>query len=227
MSVSKSGPILVVATHPDDETLGCGGTVLKHKQAGKEVFWLVVTTIPESNTVLAPQREARKREIEAVAAAYGFDGVEQLGLPTTELDRIPLGEMMGIFSNVLSRINPHTVYLPFSGDIHSDHRLTFETAYGALKTFRLPSVRRVLMMETISETEFAPPSPMNAFVPNVFVNIDEFLEEKIRIMGVYAGEMGKRPFPRCPENIRAQATFRGCTAGCRYAEAFMLLKEIQ
>jgi LmbE family N-acetylglucosaminyl deacetylase len=82
------------------------------------------------------------------------------------------------------------------------------------------------MMETLSETEFAPSRFTDAFIPNMFVDITEFIERKIEIMNVYRNEVGKHPFPRSEKNIRALATLRGATAGCKYAEGFVILKEI-
>ena len=81
-------------------------------------------------------------------------------------------------------------------------------------------------METLSETEFAPSTKEDSFVPNMFVDITDFIDRKIEIMKIYKGEFDDHPFPRSERNIRALATFRGATAGCEYAESFMMLKEI-
>jgi LmbE family N-acetylglucosaminyl deacetylase len=82
------------------------------------------------------------------------------------------------------------------------------------------------MYETISETEFAPPLCCNAFIPNSFSDISEYIERKISIIKIYDDQLGEHPFPRSIENIKALATFRGATSGVKYAEAFMILKEI-
>jgi LmbE family N-acetylglucosaminyl deacetylase len=94
------------------------------------------------------------------------------------------------------------------------------------KSFRYPFVKQVLMYECISETEFAPALSENAFLPNYFVDITEFMDKKNQIMGIYSSEVGEHPFPRSIENIKALAHFRGATAGVKYAEAFQLLKYI-
>ena len=82
------------------------------------------------------------------------------------------------------------------------------------------------MMETLSETEFAPSPKEDSFIPNMFVDITDFIERKIEIMKIYKSEIGACPFPRSERNVRALATFRGATAGCEYGESFMILKEI-
>lgn len=218
--------VLVVAVHPDDETLGCGGTILRHKEAGDKVHWLILTAMAEEYGY--PEQEIQKRagEIKKVANLYGFDGVDELNLPPANLDYIPLKDIISSVSEVLNRIRPNILYLPFQGDVHSDHRIAFEAAYGCTKTFRAPFLKRILMMEIISETEFAPATQSPAFVPNVFVDVTNFMDRKLEIMKAYSSEMDEHPFPRSERNIRALATFRGARAGCTYAESFMLLEEL-
>lgn len=218
--------VLVVAVHPDDETLGCGGTLLKHKKSGDKIFWLIVTSMKSKNGFSQERIRCRDREITKVAGLYGFDGVYRLDLPAVELDRISRDALIKSIGAVFHKVKPNTVYLPFMGDAHSDHRVVFDAAYSCTKVFRYPSIKKVLMMETISETEFAPCTSKNSFRPNYFSDITKFLRKKIGIMKVFKGEMGKHPFPRSAKNIESLATFRGGVSGCAYAEAFMLLKEI-
>ncbi|MBK9161513.1 MAG: PIG-L family deacetylase [Nitrosomonadales bacterium] len=214
--------ILVVAVHPDDETLGCGGTLLRHRAAGDEIHWLIVTEA--GNDAL---RQRRTGQIGQVGQAYGFAGIHTLGFPTTRLDQLETGVLVGGIAKIVEAVAPEIIYLPFAYDIHSDHRLVFEAAYSCTKVFRYPSVRRVLMMETPSETDFSPALPGQGFTPNVFVDIADHFDKKMAIAGIYGDEMGAHPFPRSLEGMRALATVRGAAAGCKYAEAFMLLKEIR
>lgn len=105
-------------------------------------------------------------------------------------------------------------------------RIVFEAAHSCTKPFRYPFIKSVFMMETVSETEFASKIKDSIFIANHFVDITDFMERKLAIFMVYRSEGGKHPFPRSAENIKALATFRGANAGCRYAEAFMVMKEI-
>lgn len=214
--------ILVVAVHPDDETLGCGGTLLKHKASGDEVHWLICTTLDTKHDYF----EKRKKEIEKVAKAYDFDSVHNLRLKTMHVDEYTMSELIEKISNVVTKIEPSIVYFPFKGDVHSDHRKIFEVAYSCTKSFRYPFIKKIYMMEALSETEFAPSMKEDSFIPNVFVDISEFMDKKIEIMKTYEHEMAPHPFPRSARNLRALGTFRGATAGCEYAESFMLLKEV-
>lgn len=219
--------ILVVAVHPDDETLGCGGTLLRRKAEGEKLHWLIATALGGTGAKADAARKRRDGEIAKVSRRYGFKTVVRLGYETTRLDQAPSGELVGALSQAIERLEPHTVYLPFQGDAHSDHRILFEAGWAATKVFRHPSVKEVLMMETISETEFAPPLPGRAFQPNVLVDIGRHLDGKLAAMREYRGEMGKPPFPRSERGIRALASLRGAMAGCEYAEAFMLLRRCE
>jgi len=218
--------VLVVATHPDDETLGCGGTLLKHKANGDSVDCLVVTSIKEENGFAASVVGARRQEIKTASSMYGFDSVYDLDFSTMQLDSIPFSRLISSISDVLREVEPNIVYLPFKSDVHTDHQIAFKAAYSCTKTFRCPSIKKIVMMETLSETEFAYSTKENSFIPNMFVDVTDFIDRKIEIMNIYKNEIGPHPFPRSERNIRALATFRGATAGCEYAESFMILKEI-
>ncbi|NQT06204.1 MAG: PIG-L family deacetylase [Candidatus Omnitrophica bacterium] len=218
--------VLILAVHPDDETLGCGGSLLKHKKKGDKIYWLIATSIKSEQGFKKDEIARRDKEIKSVANMYGFEAVKMLDIPTTQVKEFPKQEMVKSISTVFKAIKPNILYLPFNGDVHSDHKVIFEAAYSCTKTFRYPFLNKVLMMETISETEFAPPTKDSVFVPNYFVDISEFIAKKIEIMKIFKNEIGRHPFPRSVKNIKTLATFRGATAGFKYAESFMVLKEL-
>ena len=137
-----------------------------------------------------------------------------------------MNELVAKISSVIDRIKPNIIYLPFKGDVHSDHKYIFDAAYSCTKVFRYPFIKKIYMMETLSETEFSFCINEGNFFPNVFVDISNVMDKKIEIMNIYENEIGDHPFPRSEKNIRALATFRGATSGCDYAESFMLVKEI-
>lgn len=215
--------ILVVAVHPDDETLGCGGTLLKHKANGDRIHWLICTETNKDNAFY----QTRTEEIQQVATLYNFDSVHQLGLKTMQVDEYSMSELIQKISAVINEVKPDEIYLPFKGDVHSDHRKIFEAAYSCTKSFRYPFIKRLLMVETLSETEFAPSTKEDAFIPNIYVDIGTYFEKKLAIMQVFESEIAEHPFPRSLKNLEALATLRGATADCEYAESFMLLKEIR
>lgn len=222
-----SKKVLVIAVHPDDETLGCGGTILKHINEGDEVFWLTITSV--KNATNYPVHIIRKRaeEILIVKQQYGFTNSFHLEFTTTKLEEYSKGELINAISSVISDVKPKIIYAQHPGDAHSEHKATFDAVYSCTKSFRYPYIKEVYTMETLSETEFSAPYIQNVFTPNYFVDISPFLQKKIEIMNIFTSEIGEHPYPRSNRNIKALATLRGAQAGVNYAEAFMCLKYIR
>lgn len=218
--------LLVIAPHPDDEILGCGGTLLRRKAEGAELGWLIVTRMSVESGWESAVVERREAEVARVTHAVGFSRVFNLGLPPAQLDRVPMSELVAAVSTVFKEFEPEEVYLPHREDVHTDHRAVFDAAAACSKWFRYPSVRRVLTYETLSETEFGLASG-GTFSPNVFVDVSGYLDRKLDIMAFYASEVGEFPFPRSMDAIRALAALRGAASGFRAAEAFQLLRERQ
>ena len=214
--------VLVFAVHPDDETLGCGGSLLRYKANGDSIHWLICTTVDEDHSVFS----TREKEIETVSNLYNFDSVHNLRLKTMRVDEYSISELIKMISKVINDVKPNIIYLPFKSDVHSDHRKIFEAAFSCTKSFRYPFIKKIYMFETLSETEFAPSTQQDNFVPNTFVDISPFMDKKIEIMKIFKSEINEHPFPRSEKNIKALATYRGASCGCEYAESFMLLKEI-
>lgn len=218
--------VAVLAPHPDDETLGCGGTLLRHRANGDACHWILVSEMTAAAGFSSARMAAREKEIQQVAAAYEFQGVHRLGFPTASLETLPLGDLISRLGSLLADIQPHTIYIPAPEDVHSDHRVVFSAASSCLKWFRRPGIQRILAYETLSETDFSLGRSATAFAPNVFAEITNWLNKKIDIMRLYSGELQPHPFPRSETSIRSLAALRGAQSGCQAAEAFMLLKEI-
>ena len=223
MDSSKS--ILVIAPHPDDETLGCGGTLLRHISAGDKVYWLICTKIRECHGFTNERIEKRTKEIDLVSNMYRFTGYKQLDFNTTELDQVPRNILIQQISEYVNQVEPHTIYLPYRNDVHTDHAYVFDSSVACTKSFRYPFVKKVCVYETLSETEFGMRTDDSGFKPNMWVDITKYLNRKIEIMNIFESELGEHPFPRSTMNIRALATYRGATSGCISSEAFMILKE--
>jgi LmbE family N-acetylglucosaminyl deacetylase len=218
--------VIIISAHPDDETLGAGGTILKHKENGEEIHWLIVTNVFESEGFSKERVLSRKQEIEEVSKLYSFNKVYNLDYPTMKLNDTILFELVNKISHIFQELEPEIIYVMNRSDAHSDHRIVFDAVMSCTKSFRYPYVKKVLMYECLSETEFAPILPERVFQPNYFVNISDFLDKKIEIMKIFDSELGEHPFPRSIKNIEALATYRGATIGVNYAEAFQLIKFI-
>jgi LmbE family N-acetylglucosaminyl deacetylase len=218
--------VLVVAPHPDDELLGCGGTLLRYASEGVTLGWLIVTGMNESYGWDVKRINERAIEIQKVQRALGIqaENLYQLDLPPAGLDSLPLSDVIGKISEVFSDFQPDEVFLPHPGDVHSDHRVCFEAAMACTKWFRYPSVKRVLTYETVSETD-ANLDVTKSFQPSVFFEITDTLDRKWELLQLYKSEMKDFPFPRSEKTIRSLAHLRGSQAGYEAAEAFCLLRE--
>lgn len=220
--------VLVIAPHPDDESLGCGGALLRlmRERPDTELHWAIMTRMPTDGPWSPEQAARREEEIAAVAARLGVARVHRAGFPAARLDTVPMADLVAVLSTIMAEVEPDTVFAPWRHDVHTDHRYVFDAASACVKSFRRPSVRTVLAYETLSETEFALDPSAGAFRPNLWIDISDDLEAKIELLGLYAGEMGQFPFPRSREAVEALARLRGATAGVAAAEGFMLLKGV-
>jgi N-acetylglucosamine malate deacetylase 1 len=216
---------LVVSPHFDDETLGAGGTILKYKNAGHKFFWLNITNKKEEFGYKKTEVKSRNDEIKKVLKKYSPAGFYDLGLKPTGIDLHPISHLMEKITKIIAETKPNTVILPFDNDIHSDHKIISDILLSCTKTFRHSCIKKILMMEILSETNVA--SAGKVFHPDYFVDITDYLNKKIDIMKIYKGELKSHPFPRSTESIKALAVLRGSQAGCRYAEGFKTVKIIE
>ena len=223
MKNTKKQNVLVIAVHPDDETLGCGGTLLKHAFEGDLIHWLLITNITEAKGYPKNTIKKRAKEISDVAAAYGFSSVTNLDYEPIKLGSIPFEALVNNISDRIGSIKPGIIYVNYHSDVHSDHQIVFKATISASKNFRHPFIIKIAMYETLSETEFAPPHVDISFQPNYFVNIDNFIDKKCEIMKIYKTELMNDPYPRSLRTIRSLAQLRGSRAGFNYAEAFSVL----
>jgi LmbE family N-acetylglucosaminyl deacetylase len=219
---------LVIAPHPDDEILGCGGLLLRRIAEGVRVGWVIMTSIHADDGWDAEQVSDRQLEIVNVAEGIGLrpDDVFNLGIPSTKLDQYPRAELVRKLSGVFDAFKPNEVLTPHSGDVHSDHEVTAQVVSACTKWFRHPSVKRVLAYETLSETGLNVIAG-NIFTPNFFVDISPWLERKLALLRIYESEVGDFPFPRSEQAVRALAEVRGASSGFDAAEAYELLREIR
>ena len=211
--------VLFISVHPDDETLGCGGTIFKHANQNDDLYWLILGYSKEF--ILQ-----RTNQIKDIAQEYQFSKTYRLGFPTTKLHTIDFSVIIDKIFSVIQEIKPEIIYTVNRSDIHTDHQVAAKAIMSCTNSFRNPFIKSILMYECISETEIAFPLPENMFIAHVYSDISNFLERKIEIMKKYESELQAPPLPRSIDNIRALARFRGATVSVQYAEAFMLLREV-
>lgn len=216
--------ILVVSPHMDDETFGAGGTMLKYAQAGEQVYWLNISNAKTEYGYPQELVDRRQRQRAQIGGELGVYEAIDLKWRPSGLSEYPEGEAISKIGEIIQKIEPEILITTFPNDIHSDHEAVFRWVKPFSKSFRFPKLKRFLLMETVSETDFALGKP---FAPNLLVDISEQMEDKLRLLKIYDTELGEPPFPRSLEHVRALAACRGAVAGTRYAEAFMILREIE
>lgn len=219
--------VLIVAPHPDDETLGCGGTICRLVEDGWLVHWLIVTDMACSENYTADQICTRQTEIEKVAGLYGFTSVSQLPFAPAKLDETPKRLLISEVIDVLEKIRPVEIYIPYRNDAHNDHEAVFDAVIAAAKSFRRPYIARIYAYEVISETDFGFKPEDGGFRPNVFVDITKFLDKKLSILEVFESEVAEFPFPRSRLAVESLARLRGSQCNSMAAESYMLIKEIR
>ena len=223
MPVTRS--ILAISAHPDDETLGCGGGLLRHQSLGDELHWLVVTD-PWPPMFEKDWIKQRELEIEAVAKAYGMSSCHRAGLQATKLDSVSLGAVIQSIRRVLDEVQPDIIYVVHRGDVHSDHRVTFDATIAATKPFRSKRSTSIFSYECPSSTNMAAPLVGNVFLPQVYCDVSNFIEQKLEILSIYESEVFPPPHPRSLDAVRALARYRGSTISADYAESYSLIRDV-
>jgi LmbE family N-acetylglucosaminyl deacetylase len=215
--------VIIVSAHPDDEVLGVGGALIRHREQKDELHWIIATNVYTEQGFSQERVDSRQDEIATVASQLKMK-VHQLDFRTMTLTYEDLLKLVPEISEIFQQVKPEMIYVLNRSDAHSDHRVLFDAVMACTKSFRHPYIREVLMYECLSETEFAPALPEKVFLPNCYIDVSDQMEEKLELMRVYESELGEHPFPRSERNIRALATFRGASCGVNYAEAFQILK---
>jgi len=218
--------VCVVSAHPDDEVLGCGGTLLKHRKAGHELSWLIATTMTLANGWTGEQIARRNSEISQVVDGLGIADTARLDIPAGEIDLVGRRHLVSTLSQAILRLRPDVLYFPWLGDIHSDHQVLGEAVLAATKTFRVNCIRTLLSYETLSETNFSYGRNVEPFSPNWYVDISEYLLQKKEILSIYQDQLGDHPFPRSLDAVASLALLRGTEVGVAAAEAFRLHRHI-
>jgi LmbE family N-acetylglucosaminyl deacetylase len=219
--------ILVVAAHPDDEVLGCGGTIARYAAAGDDVNILIVAEGATSRDDTNSEMVAALKQCAAKAALMlGAKPPIMLGLPDNRLDSMDRLDVIKAIERHIEEIGPNTVYTHHGGDLNIDHRIVYEAVITACRPVPGSSVRQIFSFETVSSTEWATPSIGHAFSANHYVQISDQMETKIRAIQAYETEM--RPFPhaRSLESVKTVARLRGSQVGVEEAEAFQTELEI-
>ncbi len=221
--------ILVVAAHPDDELLGVGGTVRRLSDEGNEVYALIMA---EGITSRSDKREesdfneldALKEDSRKACETVGYKDVEFCGLPDNRMDSLDLLDVIKKLTPYIEKYSPEIIFTHHHGDLNIDHRITNEAVLTCTRPMLGEKVRKIYAFETPSSTEWNY-NYTEPFTPNVYYDITQTVDFKIKGMDCYKSERREYPHPRSGEALEALAKMRGSQCGFEKAEAFMLLRE--
>ena len=222
--------ILVVAAHPDDEVLGCGGVLASHAAKGDTVHVLIVAEGATSRDsrrapdARGPELAALKAAASRAAAVIGTKAPRLLGLPDNCLDTLPLLDVIRPVEAVVEAVAPEIVYTHHAGDLNVDHRIVHQAVVTACRPLPNSPVRAIYAFETVSSTEWQ--TSGDTFRPHRWVDVEPFLRCKLRALEAYAAEMRPFPHPRSFEAVEALARVRGASVGLAAAECFMVVREL-
>lgn len=203
--------VSIIAPHCDDETLGCGGLLIKLKKK----------KIPASVIFISENKSDKLDAIlKKIKKKYNLNKIYRLGYKPTFLDISNKNTLIEKIKKILINFRTSDLYLPNPDDIHTDHYHAFKASLSASKWFRNKYIKKILIYETLSESEIL---SLKAFTPNLYININNEITDKINVMKLYKSEIKSFPFPRSATSINSLAKFRGSSCGFKYAEAFKLI----
>jgi LmbE family N-acetylglucosaminyl deacetylase len=226
--------ILVIASHPDDEILGCGGTIARLSEENNRVHLMILAEgltsrqdrrdREEKNSEIDDLRLAAKKAAEIV----GAQSIELLDFPDNRMDSVDMLDVIKTIEKKINTIKPEIIFTHFPGDLNIDHRITADAVITAIRPLPEQIVKEVYFFEVPSSTDYQVYSNFNTFQPNVYFSLDENqIAKKIQALGTYKSEMRAFPHSRSEENVRNLAAVRGASVGKIFAEAFMLGRSIR
>jgi LmbE family N-acetylglucosaminyl deacetylase len=221
--------VMAIVAHPDDEIIGLGGTLAKHVKSGDEVKVVILgdgkTSRYNQYAVIDPvQKEESDQETTAALKALGVFDFIKTTLPDNRFDSLPLLDIVKIVSEQIQSFQPEIVYTHYYGDLNIDHQLTAEAVIIATRPIEY-AAKKLLLFETLSSTEMSGPRNTHAFLPNVFINISNEIDQKLEAINCYQSELREFPHPRSLKAIQINAELWGAKSGFLASEPFVLFRE--
>lgn len=222
--------VLVIAAHPDDEVLGCGGTIAKHVQDGDNVSILIlgegITSRGEKKAEKIKKKiKELKENAKKAASILGVKKIFTFDFPDNRFDTVPLLDIIKVIEDVKKAANPEIVYTHHAGDLNIDHQITLKSVLTAFRPIKGEKTRKILSFEVPSSTEWGAPGAGN-FIPNLFVDISKTIDKKIEALRAYKSELREYPHPRSPKALKIIAGRWGSSVGLEFAEAFVVVREV-
>ena len=221
--------ILVIAAHPDDEILGCGGTINGLTKKNYNVYSLVLGSGIDSRfkTINKKKKISLHQQCIRANKILGVKKVFLENLKDNRLDNYDLLDIVKLIESYIEKIKPSIIFTHCNKDLNIDHQITFRASLTAARPMKNRIVKKFLCFETVSSTEWSFGKFNGGFNPSVFFDIDESIKIKLKSLAIYRSEMRKFPHPRSLQNIKNLSMLRGSSIGCRFAEAFECVFDIQ
>ncbi len=221
-----SKTILVISAHSDDEALGCGGVIAKHVVSGNKVHLIFMTNGVGSRNAKIEEIEHRKRVAQESADILGVSSIQQFDFPDNKMDTIALLDVVQAIEEVIDKLRPEIIYTHQIGDLNVDHQVTHKAVITACRPQPDFCVKEVYAFEVLSSTEWSAPG-VKSFSPNVYIDIEDYIDIKKQVLEVYSKEMRQPPHSRSIDNAIRLNALRGNSVGVDYAEAFELIRMIR
>lgn len=220
--------ILVISAHPDDDALGCGGTIAKFSKEKSDVFVVYftdgVSARSNNNNIKKEILGRRKNSIQA-AKILGIKKCFFFSYPDNKLDKTPLLEITQKIEKIIQQTNPEVIMTHSEHDLNIDHQIINRAVITATRPKPKSKIKKILLFETLSSSEWKFSNKKNFFNPNYFVDISKTINKKVSALKCYKKEIMKWPHPRSVKGVRNLAMYRGQTVGLKYVEAFYLLRQ--
>lgn len=212
--------ILIIGSHPDDEILGCGGTIRKFVKKGYNIFSVIVAKGRKE------EEDFMQQKIDQANKELGVKNVVFLQYPNLELETIPLHKLTRKIESLIETYKPDMIFTHHYGDLNRDHQVTYQAVLTAARPLPGRKSIELFCFETLSSSEWNQHTNDKTFKPNFFVDISQTIDEKIKALKAYDIEMRPYPHPRSYEGVKYLASVRGMTVGVHYAEAFEMIRKV-
>jgi len=216
--------VLVICAHPDDEALGLGGTLALHSMKKDNIAILIVADGETSRDIHTKIESRQKQSIQA-CSILGISNIEFLNYADQKLDSIPLLELTKKIKEKISKFKPSIIYTHYWNDLNADHRRVFEATSVSSRPYQDSKIKKILCFETPSSTEWS--FRNESFNPNLFVNIEKVILQKLNAIKKFKNELRPFPHPRSIKSIKNRSNYWGSISGLKYAEPFIIFREIK
>jgi N-acetylglucosamine malate deacetylase 1 len=218
--------VLIVAAHPDDEVLGCGGAIAKHANKGDKVHVVFMTNGVGSRDASSKEIQERKQSAKNAANILSISSTQQFNFPDNKMDMVALLDVVQLIEEVIDKLQPEIIYTHHPGDLNIDHQITHKAVMTACRPQPGFCVKEIYAFEVLSSTEWQTPG-LKPFCPNIFIDVTDYINLKKQALGAYSKEMYQPPHSRSVDNALRLNTLRGNSVGVDYAEAFVLVRSVR